>query len=325
MPLHLLTRILVIGLILLTWPATVGAGARLDALAADGLLLEDVEASHLWPGSLADHDSGALIGGWLARDGRDERLHDGGVNWDLRYDLAEDWRGRVAQAHHADSGPRGLDLGAQLGWRNDRLGVGLAWHEKDIGEVPDTTELTTFSTGLRLAANQRTVVDLTLEWSRIDGDIPEATWFTGQRFRLHRTMTSWLTAVGVMERTRDSDNDELVQRYDFGLLLWPDPDVQILLAWSGTGQDGRRGHGLRFTAEARLSSWVSWRTGTLVSWPDDDPSAAPRIRLGLGASLHAGSQDLNVSWSRNEEAPAPGLAGHGAVDSRLRLEIARWF
>ncbi len=329
-----LLTIVIMALLLAGVNSRASGGARLDALADDGLLMVDVQADHMWPGSLADHGPAITWQGWLARNELDARPHSGGIAGDYRHEIGQNWVGRVYWANHPDQGNDSLNSVVQVGWRNEKAGGGVAWSRsnKDQSDLFGGVRHSVLALGLRYSLDTATLVDVTLDHRRsISHGHPENNSL-GLRARLHRTIAPWLTAVGAFERTSHETTRDLHNQIEAGLLIWPDPDLQILVSWV----NGRvffdhgevlhsNGHGLHVAAEARISSWLSWRSGVVVMWPGLEQNLAPVTRLGLGATLHFDHYDAVLGWSLIRYSEAPGLVSSKLDDSRLRLELTRWF
>jgi hypothetical protein len=309
-------------------------GARLEALADDGLLLVDVQTDHMWPGSLADHGPAITWQGWLARNDQDTRPHGGGIAGDYRHEVGQKWVGRVYWANHPDLGSDNLNSVVQVGWKHGRAGVGLAWSRtsRDQNDSRAEDEHSVLALGMRISLDTETVVDVTLEQRTSTSNWNSGNGSLGLRARFHRTVLPWLTAVGTVERTSHKTTRDLHTQTQAGFLIWPDPDLQILVSW----MDGRAlinpedifhgsGYGLHVAAEARVSSWLSWRSGVVVTWPGQEQRNTQVSRLGLGGTLHAGHYDAVLGWSLTRDSEAPGLVSGNLDDSRLHMELTRWF
>ncbi|HPF34532.1 MAG TPA: hypothetical protein P5571_03060 [Candidatus Krumholzibacteria bacterium] len=323
-------------------PATSHAGARLDAMAGDGLLLADADADHLWPAALADHAPALALRGWLATGEQEDRPREGAGGPDVRLVLGEAGVVRGFWYGHADAGPARADKGVQGAWRFQGLNVGVAWHETTFErEQPGDGRRRSFDLGLRLAPT-RALIDLTAAAATYEDDRDQEQFAT-LRLRIHLQLSEAVTAVAVAEERGGPDWSFEGWGLSGGLLFWPDADLQILVGWREQGQD-RRWYGvdgqplapdLRFwqdgsrgphlAAELRPSAWWSWRAGARVQWPREGEARSPGTWLGLGGSLHAGDWDLVAAWSRRESSAAPGLFPSDTADTRLRLDLIRFF
>lgn len=326
--------------------------ARLEALAGDGLLIEDAGADHQWPASLVGH----------------------GEMTSLRYSDRDIYQGtdRI-----------GVDIRRRIGGPL----IGRLW--LDAGDVPDqdiptitvqaAASLGAWDVGLVVARSgevlrddppvYRDGVGLGLRWSPDAATVVEAGgqigraafsgWTEGDdgssafRCRFYREIIPTVVLAAAWEAGEEHLKSNSGAKYmlgghwddqSLGLLVWPDPDVQLLLAATRyelvrdeelePGEDflwlqDWREAGIRIAAEARISAWATVRMGFHAVreesrlggdgylWTD-----VRHVRLGGGATIHAGGYDLTVAAGRDRRLimPATPLWKEHIVTTSVELQ-----
>lgn len=339
MPIRMLLTCLLVSLL---HPASVHAGARLAAMAGDGLLLADADADHLWPAALADHAPTFALRGWWASSAREVRPRNGSMGPDIRVATGRSGRLRAFWRGRADSGPAAADGGVQAAWRIGPGGVGMGWTAtrlKHDGLEPGLRRA--LHLGVRLEHPETTIFDLTLSYASDDGGFGGGA-LDVLRLRVHRRLAPGVIAAVAYEDVEGPLRTTPGRHAVGGLLFWPDPDLQILVAWREETfdistlaphrslvdpalrrwADGSRGP--HVAAEVRMTSWMSWRSGARILWPRS-MGPAPKTWLGLGGSLHVGRWDAVLGWSRRELSTAPGIFPTDQADSRIHLDVIHYF
>ena len=312
--------------------AVASPSARLEALADDGMLIEDAGGDGRWPALVGRH---ALR--WALRSA--DRDGDPFLALDMRRSLGAGVAGRCyieSMAGIRNAQPRVQVQGAKpIGPLI--LGLGLGY-DGAFEHASASRSVRTAQMGLRWTLSGRTVIDGTLDvgtWTAGASD-GEAESLRRWRLRGHHAVNDHLVLVAVVERGlsdpptaavwNDLSRNDLFDDTDHieaGVLIWPDEDSQVTVSWLERSALGRRqltddepwaqggrwnDRGLHLSFEVRPSAWGTLRLGCemIDAWPAeagrDGASVGheSRSRLGIGATCHLGDVDLSFAWSQGD-------------------------
>ncbi len=317
--------------------------ARLEALAGDGLLLEDIGAYHLWPASVASAEYFSAFR--LDVDHRLENTNELAVQMLQSLGEQTSFHTRLNRADPTtiDSSRFILQVARKLG--DFAAGVGFVedtedWHDQT------TAPRSGWQGGLLWTPTDRMYLECAYEWTFFkhhpywDHDLYDVRWRGRISYLLYETVV-----VSLTHDDHEMDSTVLGEPYEGALeyrsneisvQVMPDSDSMLVLAFYHRDQVSVADHYyhpsmtrswineqcVRLGVEVRPSAWVTLRSGMAYAltkryW---NPTPLHSVALSAGASIHLGDVDVVMAWSDSGGRYGRFLPG-GGPSPVLKLDV----